>query len=281
MLNERLRTDINTIGDVINLSRYPLQDSDVRSELVSHCRRQLEKDHIAILPDFITAGAIDAICKEADAAFGQAYRRKNYMQCAYGPESLKEDWPADHPRKRVHRSAQWIIAADFFSQSGALQRLFKNEAFVEFLREALNKKTLYPVEDPLLNIVVTAIGDGDEHAWHFDQNEYAVTLLLQKPEAGGLFEYAPGIRNAKDENYPGVARVMDGDKTLTKHTDVDAGTLVLFRGNESVHRVSPVSGKRLRLIAVLSYHDAPGFNYSEGIRQAAVGRSQPRPAAAT
>jgi hypothetical protein len=38
----------------------------------------------------------------------------------------------------------------------------------------------------------------------------------------------------------------------------EAGTLALFRGHFSPHRVTPVEGSRLRINAVLSFADAPG-----------------------
>ena len=35
--------------------------------------------------------------------------------------------------------------------------------------------------------------------------------MVQKPKGGGVFEYAPAIRNARSENYDAVAAVMAGE----------------------------------------------------------------------
>ena len=45
---------------------------------------------------------------------------------------------------------------------------------------------------------------GKELNWHFDNSEFAITLLLQAPEAGGVFEYVRDLRDAEagDMNLP-------------------------------------------------------------------------------
>jgi hypothetical protein len=53
----------------------------------------------------------------------------------------------------------------------------------------------------------------------------------------------------------------------------DAGTLALFRGRRSVHRVSPVSGDRDRLIALLSFDSRPGMMFPAEVQRNNVGRT--------
>ena len=50
-----------------------------------------------------------------------------------------------------------------------------------------------------------------EFAWHFDTNEFTVSILVQAPERGGLFEFAPNIRTPEDGCYRDVAEVIAGD----------------------------------------------------------------------
>ena len=33
-----------------------------------------------------------------------------------------------------------------------------------------------------------------KHSWHFDESQFSTTLMLQKPEEGGLFQYTKPIR---------------------------------------------------------------------------------------
>ena len=39
--------------------------------------------------------------------------------------------------------------------------------------------------------MISAMPPGGEQGWHFDDNEFVVSLLLQRPAVGGEFEYAP------------------------------------------------------------------------------------------
>jgi len=114
---------------------------------------------------------------------------------------------------------------------------------------------------------------GQELGWHFDNSEFAITLLLQAPEAGGTFEYVRDLRDAAadDMNYAGVASVLDGS-TDASQLAVTPGTLVLFRGRNSMHRVTPTIGKRTRILVVLAYNAAPGIALSEAARMTFFGR---------
>jgi hypothetical protein len=88
-----------------------------------------------------------------------------------------------------------------------------------------------------------------------------------------VFEYVPDLRDAAagEMNFQGVADVLEG-ATPVKTLDMQPGTLVLFRGRNSLHRVTPTAGNRTRLLVVLAYNDAPGVSLSEGARMTFYGR---------
>ena len=111
------------------------------------------------------------------------------------------------------------------------------------------------------------------HAWHYDQNEFVVSLLLQSAERGGDFEYAPNIRSEEDENYEGVRRMLDGDPALRKTGAISPGCLALFRGRRSLHHVTEVEGSRPRLIALFSYDKKPGMMFRPEVHLRALGRT--------
>jgi len=46
----------------------------------------------------------------------------------------------------------------------------------------------------------------------------------------------------------------------------------LFRGRNSMHRVTPVKGCRTRMLAVLAYNIEPGISLSESARLTFYGR---------
>jgi len=68
-------------------------------------------------------------------------------------------------------------------------------------------------------------------------------------------EFAPGIRDDGDENYDGVAAVMEGTPGLTRLIRAEPGTLALFRGRRALHRVTRVSGARPRIMMLLSFDE--------------------------
>ena len=82
--------------------------------------------------------------------------------------------------------------------------------------------------------------------------------MYQQAEAGGDFDYCPGLRDEHDENYPGVQKVLLGDPGGVVRLPSSPGTLAVFRGQHALHRVTPVSGPRPRINSVLTYGERPG-----------------------
>ncbi|MEZ5911702.1 MAG: hypothetical protein R3D84_05245 [Paracoccaceae bacterium] len=51
------------------------------------------------------------------------------------------------------------------------------------------------------------------------------------------------------------------------------GTLNVFRGRNTAHRVTPVGGGRARIIAVFSFYERPGVRFSAEERRGFYGRA--------
>ncbi|HEV3452204.1 MAG TPA: hypothetical protein VG869_13525, partial [Acidimicrobiia bacterium] len=132
---------------------------------------------------------------------------------------------------------------------------------------------LYPYADRLGALNLAVMEAGDELAWHFDQTDFVVSLALVPARSGGDFEYAPRIREPDDEHYDRVARVLQGDGTAVRRLPMTPGTLLLFEGRFSLHRVAPIEGDRARLVALLAYDTEPGTTSSELLRLVRYGRA--------
>ncbi len=266
--------------DLIDLARYPLDDPRGRAELVERCRRELSAESCVMLPGFVSEDAVRRMAAEAMSMLPRANRRDHDLT-PYGPQ--RTDLPADDPRSITSRSSMHVVAGDDMAESAEVQRLYRWDGLTRFIAEVVKADELHRVLDPIFNCNLSIIGEGDSHHWHFDSNDFVVTLLLQPAETGGDFEFAPYIRSEDDENYAGVADVLRGGRSRVKTVRVEAGTLVLFCGKYSVHRVSPAGGKRRRLIALFSYDKRPDKMFSDesAIRVFGRERTQARRQAAT
>lgn len=257
--------------DMIGCTGYDLDDPAQRRAVVAEGRRQLRAEGFAALPGFVSARAAAAMAEEALATLPQAHRRDR-MLGAYDIEP-SPDMAADHPVRRRHPYCMHVTAMDLLPPSGMIRSLYRRDEMTELVADLLEERSLYRCADPLLSCAVTIMGEGDQHGWHFDTNDFVVTLLLQKPKQGGEFEFCPGIRSETDQNFAEVAAAMDGTAPGSRRPRVAAGTLMLFRGKQSIHRMTPVVGPRRRVIAIFSYDRTPGMMFSERTRLQAVGRA--------
>ena len=137
----------------------------------------------------------------------------------------------------------------------------------------LGEDALHEYADALSSINLNYADKGQELGWHFDNSSFAITLMIQEPEKGGVFEYIKDVRDADsgEMNFELAGRILDGE-IPSKTLSMDAGTLVLFRGRNSMHRVTPVEGGITRILVVLAYNSAPGVSLSESARMTFFGR---------
>ena len=137
----------------------------------------------------------------------------------------------------------------------------------------MGKPALYLMQDALARINVMEYRSGEGLGWHFDRSQFTTTLLLQAADAGGEFEYRSDLRSDTDPNHDGVARVLSGEGPGGRVARLAAGTLNVFAGRNTLHRVSRVRGARSRLIAVFSYYETPGVTFKASERLGFYGRA--------
>ena len=133
---------------------------------------------------------------------------------------------------------------------------------------------MHPYADELSSINLHLASADRELGWHFDNSSFAVTMLVQAPLAGGVFEYVPAVRNAEagDQAFDRVDAVLDGDEPVASLT-FDPGSLVLFRGRDALHRVTPVDGPVTRMLVVFAFNDRPGVRLSRSALETFYGRT--------
>tara|TARA_R110002072_G_scaffold223167_1_gene380224 strand:+ start:91 stop:1008 length:918 start_codon:yes stop_codon:yes gene_type:complete len=245
--------------DLIDLKLYPIhQPGPARDAVLAQVRAALAEDGCAVLKGFVRPNALPALVAEADGVAAQGHHSHNRTNVYFTADD--PGLPASDPRRRFFDRSNAFIPADNFARNGPLRRIHDSDGFDAFVQDCLQESRFYRYADPLADVIVNMAGAGNGFPWHFDTNNFTVTLALQNAEAGGAFEYAPGIRKASgDENFDEVTRVLDGSSDKVKVLPLEPGDLQIFRGRYSLHRVAPLSGNRPRYVAIFSYVEEPGM----------------------
>jgi hypothetical protein len=259
----------------IDFSRYPLdRGGPDLDRIIRECRETLERDQYCSLPGFLHPNAVLEAASEAAALRDQANPANSQRNC-YLQRAGDPTLPESHPRNIMQQARYRMIAADLLPESSHLKTLYAWKPFQQMVAAIVGAPELFPNEDPLQPVNVICYGEGDQSAWHYDStNAFTMTLMLQAAEAGGTFELAPNTRlGPEDEDIPYMTEVLTGGRARVRTVSRAAGELTIFRGCNSLHRVSPVSGGRLRLMAVFVYETEPGINGDPEVNLTVYGRT--------
>lgn len=257
--------------NLVNLKRYPILalDSPEGMSLIKSCQMALENDALCLLPKFLTANTVNRMAAEAGDLSRHAIPQ-NKLRTSYGWMD-NSGFEPDHPRAQVHRVRNSTVTLNHIPQKSIMRQLFFWDALTEFVRRCLGFEKLYCCACPYLALEVKYYDTDEDICWHYDTNDGVVSLLLQEPDEGGGFEYVPYLRSEEDENYDEVRRVFDGSSDRIQRPVFKPGTLVLFRGRRSMHRVAPVGETaRPRQILLLSYDEKPNMVFPDQTVQAVI-----------
>jgi hypothetical protein len=261
---------------LIDLARYPIDglSGPAGRQLVAEARAQLAARG-ACVPGFVRPAALATLAAEAAAVAPRAFY-KDYALYCYSEEP-DPSLPAEHPRRSRVGNLYGFAGYDLVPQDAGLRRLYECDLLTRFVAALLGTEELYRYADPIAALTISVMGEGGHQGWHFDCNDFIVSVLLQKPERGGAFEFVPMIRSPSEENYDRVARVLAGERDGVQSLPLEEGTLVLFQGRNSLHRVTRVEGGRKRLIVLLAYDRRPGQLEPEDNLRVVYGRGRGEP----
>lgn len=167
----------------------------------------------------------------------------------------------------MQRSSKLI--ADFAAcggRSSDLDSIYCRRSLRELVRACTGLPELYLSGCPYNAAYYNAYGVGDGLGWHFDRSAFGVCIVLQSPGAGGQFDFHSGTRAAtaagntsENSQYRLVEAIIKGDerKSVVTVQGVQPGSLVMFAGRNSLHRVSTVTAGPDRINAILTYEERP------------------------
>ena len=236
----------------LDLDRYPLDQPGTPAwdAMVAKAKAELAETGMFNLPGFLKPAAQRAAVVELAPRFaGESFTHARKHNVYFRKEV--PGLAADHPALTLFETINKTLCGDQIG--GSIKALYE-----------------WP---PLARVNAMQYGAGEGLNWHFDRSEFTTTLLLQAPEAGGAFEYRTDLRSAEDPNYDGVARLLTGQDPDLQSITLEPGTLNVFRGKNTAHRVTPVQGDTTRIIAVFSFYEKPGVRFTEEEQRGFYGRA--------
>ena len=270
-------TGADSPESLVDLSRYPILDlgSPAAQAVVARARRELAQRGAAEFEGFVSQAGLEALVADAQRLAPLAHvsggRATAYLR-APDPSA-----PPDHPTRWSGAYRVGAVPYDLIPYDSPLRRIYEWEPVLRFIEAILDRGPLYRYADPFGALNLAVMGEGDELQWHFDQTDFVVSLAIEPSVAGGLFEVAPRVRDAGDERFTDVAEVLAGATDRVEILTLTPGTLLVFEGRHSLHRVSPVVGPVPRLVGLLAYDTKAGTMGSEALRADRYGRTVAHP----
>jgi hypothetical protein len=258
--------------DILDLDRYPI-DRPASPEcraLVEHCQAQLALQGMFNLDGFVHQGAIERAATEiAPLSDRAAYTHRRTHNVYF--EDRIPGLPADHAALKQFDTVHHTLCDDQLTHT-IVHRIYEWRPLRAFIAQVMLKPELFLMSDPLARLNVMDYRSGETLNWHFDRCPFTTTLLIQAAEQGGEFEYRSDLRSDADQHYDAVGRLLRGEDPDIRINPLAGGTLNVFKGKNTLHRVSTVRGNRKRLVAVFSYYEHAGAMFSREERIGFFGR---------
>ncbi len=264
----------DAIAAILDLDRYPLHEPDGRAyaDLVAAASAHWREGGACRFEGFIRPDVADRASAELEPATRSVAFRHLNRHNVYFTDST--DGLPDDIAAMTRKTASWTLTGDQMADT-IIRRVYEWQPLCDFIRDVLGKPALYRMADPMAGLNVMTYDKGDQLDWHFDRAEFAVTILLQPADQGGAFEYRKDLRSRDDPNHAGIRDVLAGRDPAVRTAIGTPGTMTIFAGHSSMHRVAPVLGDRPRRMAVLSFMEEAGYLYSPEDRVRFYGRPTP------
>jgi len=247
------------IEKLVDIQRYPIMDmkSGGYAALIRTIQDQLNRTGCAVIEGFICSQARARMAQEVLSVAHQAYDRVERVN-VYNTD-VDSDYPADHPASIEMKRGNAFVARDLIPRDAIIAKLYSSRIFQDFIARCFGIERIYELADPYAGLVINVLRPGFAHPWHFDTNEFTVSLMTKSPQSGGVFEYSPNIRSQKSENLDDVRDVMTGAvPDRVRQLCLKPGDLQLFKGRYSLHRVTEVEGVEERHCSIFAYSEKPG-----------------------
>ena len=256
------------IDEIVNLDLHPIKSS---INYLEYCKKKLKQNSVLQLNNFLLPVALKKIQEEAHFLNAKAFYCSQKHTVLLNKKS-KESKP-DDPCNIEVVSNKGCVPHDLISQNSYLNYLYNSNEFKNFLENVLQISKIYPYKDSLSSINYNYYEKNQQLGWHFDNASFAITLMIQSPDSGGIFQYVDKGRdyekNFIDKSL--ISSILNNTHPVNE-LSVQDGTLILFYGRNYLHRVTPVTSEKCRILVTLNYNLEEGIELSENARLTFFGR---------
>ena len=261
---------MNHLQDIIDFKLHPIDDWNY---YVKRCRIELQKNSILILNNFLAEEPLVNLQREAQALQDKAfYCSQNHNVLLTKKNTQLGD---KHPCNIEVVSDKGCVPHDLIPENSSLRTIYNSAFFKNFIQSLLSVEKIYPYADTLSSINYNYYEKHQQLGWHFDNASFAITLMIQSSASGGNFQYVVDARNVEKNTLN--TRLIDSvlqNKHPAKELRVEEGTLVLFYGSNYLHRVTPVTSNKHRVLVTLNYNLQKNIELSENARLTFFGRTR-------
>ena len=217
------------LKDIVNLNKYPIHNlkSPEIKKILEKCKSELDEDSCSTLPNFILPKSLKIMNDELEKQIDEVYMSKE--------------------------STNAYLYSDCFPKDSEMKFLYETDELLKFVSSCLGISPIYRWADPLACHAYNVMRPEGILPWHFDSCEFTLSLMIQKPEKGGIFEYCPNIREPGNENFDEVRKVINGDRTRVRQLKLEPGDLQIFKGRFTLHRVTKIEGQKSRYMCIPAY----------------------------
>ena len=259
---------MSSINQIVNLDLHPINHSE---KYLKKCKNKLIKESVLQLNNFLSSKSLNNIQKEANHLHSQAFycSQNHTILLTKKNKNLSNDDPCNIEIK----SNKGCVPHDLIPPNSNLRTLYNSNDFVKFLETTLGLNKIYPYADNLSSINYNYYKKNQQLGWHFDNASFAITLMIQSSDSGGIFQYINKGRDI-DKNFIDKKMIKSvlNDNYPVKELSVQPGSLILFYGRNYLHRVTPVTSAKSRILVTLNYNLEKNIELSENARLTFFGR---------
>jgi hypothetical protein len=223
------------------------------------CSVDFEKNGWIHIPGFIPQSLASELESEMETLLDNNCGFHSYDSHNVYQEDPDPSFRESHTRNCLQRSEKTAVDYANLVPSSPLRKIYYNESLRELVRVCVGLEKLHLSACPFNAAYYNRFEPGNELGWHFDRSSFGVNLVLQPADSGGDFEFSHNTRSDEDmHSFDKVQRTLDGNaEDVIRVGSVGPGSLIIFNGRHSLHRVTPVTIGR-RMNAILTYEQKCG-----------------------